>query len=183
MKCIRHGIFFYVFLSLLLVSCQPRYRFIYQEGESKVNTCESLPGAFSEEDLVGKWVAEYFGGLAKDTLIIREDGHYKQTYRSDFKNFDSEWRNWWFEFHKDGYGVLHLEGMRRCDDIDSICDNPGGGLPNEEMAINQCKNEFLPFYTEGILFVVPNENFPREIFLLHPRLAGSDFSYSFKLMK
>jgi len=100
--------------------------------------CQQLPVNFSESDLIGTWIAEYFGGVAVDKLVIREDGYYKQIYSSEPRKFESDWQKWWLEDNPNGYAFLHLEGMRRCDDIESICNNPGGGLPNGEFAINQC---------------------------------------------
>jgi len=176
-------VFLFMLLGFSLVSCQPNYRFIHPEDEGKAQNCDPLPNSFNEEDLAGTWQAEYFGGLASDILIIREDGKFKQILTSEPRNFESEWQNWWFEFYDDGYGVLHLTGMRRCDDMESICNNLEGGLPAGELAINQCNNEYIHYSNETILLVVPRENAPRDIVLLHPRLAGSDFSYSFRLLE
>jgi hypothetical protein len=153
---------------------------IHEQGQGNINDCKELPENFSETDLIGQWEAEYFGGDALDILIIREDGKYKQMYLSDWLKFNSTWQNWWFEMSDDGYGMLHLEGMRRCDDIDSICNNPGGGVPKDEKVINPCKNEYMENYDNSILFVLPSTNKEDEFILLHPRLAGSDWTYSFR---
>ncbi len=143
--------------------------------------CPALPPAFSEDDLVGTWAAEYFGGLATDTLVLREDRSYKQTYRSEPLEFESDWQNWWFEYHPSGYGLLHLEGMRRCDDISSICEEPGGGLPNGELAVNQCELEYLSYSDEVILLVIGMADRPRGFHLWHARLAGTRWFYTFEL--
>jgi hypothetical protein len=178
----KFNVLLFFLFGFLLIGYQYHYRFINSEGEGKANNCDPLPNSFVDEDLIGEWTAEYFGGLAKDTLIINEGGLYKQIYISEPRNFESEWKNWWFEIDSNGYGILHLEGMRRCDDIESICNNPGGGLPQGEKAINQCKNEYLLYVNnEGFLFVVARENVPRDIILLQPRLAGKDYTHSFRL--
>jgi len=155
-------------------------------GEGRIEPTESprclaLPQGFSSNDLVGTWVAKYFGGLATDTLVLREDGSYKQVYRSDPTSFESGWQDWSFEYHPSGYGLLHLEGMRRCDDISPICDEPGGGLPDGELAINQCEPEYLSYSGEVILLVVGMPDRPLGFRLQHARLAGSDWFYTFEL--
>jgi hypothetical protein len=144
--------------------------------------CPPLPDNFSDSDLVGTWVAEYFGGLATDKLMIREDGLFKQVYSSQPRNFESDWKKWRIEYDPAGYALLHLEGMRRCDDIESICNNAGGGLPSGEVAINQCSQEYLHYENEVILLVTGyTKTVLRGIVLRQARLAGSDWTYSFHL--
>ena len=94
-------VFLYMLLGYSLVSCQPNYRFIHPEGEGKAQNCDPLPSSFNEENLAGTWQAEYFGGLASDLLIIREDGKFKQILTSEPRNLESEWQNWWLEFDDD----------------------------------------------------------------------------------
>jgi hypothetical protein len=145
------------------------------------HTCPPLPDSFTSSDLVGTWKAEYFGGLATDLLIIREDGTYKQIYQSDPLGFESDWQPWWLDRDSEGYALLHLEGMRRCDDLETICNNPGGGLPSGELAINICKDEYIAYSGEVVLFVFASPLRPRGLELFHARLAGSDWTYSFAL--
>lgn len=158
-----------------------------QKKETPIDkpVCPPLPDKFSDTDLVGTWVAEYFGGDAIDKLVIRADGTYQQIFSSNWLNFQSDWKNWRLESRPDGFVLLHLDGMRRCDDVESICSNPGGGLPNDEVAINQCNegNEgYISYSGEVILFVTGYaRDVPREIVLRQARLAGSDWTYSFRL--
>ena len=160
---------------------QARARLISQPGEGTANACAPLPDGFSLSDLYGTWVAEYFGGLATDKLIIRQDGIYQQIYSSQVTSFESDQEPWRFEMSPDGYGVLHMLGMRRCDDISSICENPGGGLPTQESAVNTCKQEVVTYTGEVVLYVVGAPDLPHGIELQHARLAGSDWLYSFRL--
>src|SRR5512143_1091071 len=79
--------------------------------------CPALPENFKESDLIGTWTASYT--LDTDTLVLREDGKYKQIYdnpKADF-HFESDWQTWWVEYRDVGYLWLHMEGMRRCDDL------------------------------------------------------------------
>lgn len=141
--------------------------------------CVPLPENFKETDLVGTWEGRYFGYV--DKLIIRADGTYKQIFSSDSLNFESDWQEWSFEYQSDGLGRLILAGMRRCDGTDSICDNPGGGLPPSEVAINPCKTEYISYTGEVILFVTgSNNNVPKEIVLRQAKLAGSDWSWGYQ---
>jgi len=143
-------------------------------------TCPSLPEDFQETDLIGTWIAEYFEN--SDKLVINADGTYKQMYSSLSLSFESEWQNWRIEYHPQGYALLHLSGMRRCDDISSICNASGGGLPPGEAAINPCTSEPITYTDEVILFITGySVDVPRGIVLRHAKLAGSDWTYGFKL--
>jgi hypothetical protein len=74
--------------------------------------------------------------------------------------------------------------MRRCDDLDSVCNDPGGGLPNNLPAINPCKYEYLSLDDEVILFVTGyTRDAPLGIVLRQARISGSDWTYGFKLEK
>jgi len=145
-----------------------------------VSACIPLPESFRESDLIGTWIGKYFGNV--DKLVIRADGMYKQIFSSDSLNFESEWQTWSFEYTPNGFGRLHLHGMRRCDDTDSICNNPGGGLPLGEVAINPCESEYISYQGEVILFVTGStNNVPKGIVLWQARLAGSDWTWGYQL--
>jgi hypothetical protein len=152
-----------------------------QSDSPSAAECPPVPDSFAIAHLEGTWKAEYFGGLATDRLIIRADGTYKQIYESDPVSFESGWQNWWMDRDPAGYGLLHLEGMRRCDDISAICDHPGGGLPSGELAISLCKEEYISYSDEVVLFVFGIPSRPGGLELVHARLAGSDWTYSFIL--
>jgi hypothetical protein len=172
-------------IGVITAGCLSVQNLIAGEEKTQIAPCPPLPESFTADDLVGTWVAEYFGGEATDKLVIRADETYKQIYSSEWLNFKSEWKNWSLERRPDGLVLLHLDGMRRCDDIESICNHSEGGLPDNEMAINQCNegNEgYISYSGEGILFVTGYpQDVPRGIVLRHPRLAGSEWTYSFRL--
>lgn len=147
---------------------------------TEVPTCPELPDNFSESNLIGTWTGRYFGNV--DRLIIRADGTYKQIYSAEGLNFESNWETWYIEYDPQGYARLHLAGMRRCDGLDSVCNDPGGGLPNGEQALNPCESGPLSFEDEVILFVIgTTSDVPREILLLQAKIGGSEWTYTFRL--
>jgi len=146
--------------------------------------CPILPTSFKETYLIGTWVAEYNGGLGIDTLILKEDGKYKQIYNEPTTGFhyESNWQTWWVESRRVGYLWLHLEGMHRCDDLPEVCDQKGGGTSSR--TIDNCEYVDVPQKGE-IILVVTGANYytPRGIILRQTRLAGSEWSYSFRLQQ
>jgi hypothetical protein len=81
---------------------------LYACGKSQSSVCNSAPEGFSEADLVGTWAAGWSRpGKPDDTLIIREDGTYKQILDleraegSPFK-YESDWQPWWIEYAENG---------------------------------------------------------------------------------
>ncbi len=148
--------------------------------------CPPLPETFTEADLIGTWVAEYHDSSTTDMLILRQDGKYKQIFDS-YIHFESDWQNWWIEYRPSGFLRLHLEGMRRCDSIESLCEKEDGGLLENMWAVDECENEMIRMPGEIVLIVtgVPERylNVPRRIELQHARLAGSDWYYTFRLQE
>ena len=111
----------FLFMASLLLSCQalsnnPTPTALPVTAENKF--CPIPPSDFKESDLLGSWVANYHLN-DKDTLIIRNDGLYKQIYEnpSDGLRYESEWQEWWIEYRDSGYIRVHFRKMRRCDDI------------------------------------------------------------------
>ena len=152
----------------------------------ETSVCSRLPEGFSEADLTGTWVGDYFGNI--DTLIIQEDHKYKQIYKSytpGYLNFESEWQNWWLEKEMDGYALLHLYGMRRCDGLEEECNDLGGGLPGGSPVINPCEYGYVDFPGNEIILYVTGAkgDVPRGILLRQARLAGSDWTFSFRFQK
>jgi len=145
--------------------------------------CPALPESFSEDALVGTWLADYANGNI-DKIIIREDGTYKQIFSSTVPNlsFESDWQKWWLEKRDSGYFRLHLEGMRRCDDLESICQNPRGGLdPDLDRTIDYCEDASVTMEDQVILIVTGTQyNVPKGIVLRQAKLSGSDWSYVFE---
>ncbi len=152
--------------------------------EPSVPACEPLPKSFAEVDLIGTWIAEYSGGDSIDKLQIRSDGTYKQLFSSTGElNFESDWQEWTIEYDQNGYALMHLKGMRRCDGTLSQCNNPGGGLPEGDLVVNICDGTAMYYADEVILFVTGSPSTPRGIRLIHARAAGSEWNYSFQLEK
>ncbi len=92
--------------------------------------CTPPPDGFGEDTLVGNWFAG-FPPDRNDTLLIREDGMYKQIVSVPVYNLDyeSDWNEWWIEYSATGIPYLHLEGMSICawapDEV--ACEVPGAG--------------------------------------------------------
>jgi len=145
--------------------------------------CPPLPETFTEADLIGTWVAQYDHTI--DTLILREDGKYKQIVNAAYLQYESDWQEWWIEHRPSGFLRLHLEGMRRCDGITSLCLMEGGGLTQDDWGVDECENETIRMAGEVVLIVtgVPERyrDVPRRIELRHARLAGMDYYFTFRL--
>jgi hypothetical protein len=77
--------------------------------------CDQPPKeGFSETDLVGTWSA--MGSQGDNTIIIRENGQYKQIMkvkRTGF-NYESDWRPWRITYSEQGLAYLHLDGLLMC---------------------------------------------------------------------
>jgi hypothetical protein len=79
-----------------------------------------MPKGFSESDLSGTWVASSIVPPQKfDTLILREDGTYKQIIHIEHlegpaTDYETDWQPWWLEYDGNGIGYLHMQGMRKC---------------------------------------------------------------------
>jgi len=149
--------------------------------------CPPPPEGFSKADLVGTWEA----GVPdqRDTLVIREDGTYKQSIHIEFTSlppldYESDWQPWWLEERENGIPYLHLEGMRLCAFNPGLsCDQAGGD------GHDFCRNEQIRMENEGILLVMgvpkPRINLyggtdaPRGISLIFP--AGSENSWAYDL--
>lgn len=166
---------------LILLSATAACGFMGSNWFEKENsTCSPLPSDFEESFLLGTWIAEYFDDT--DTLIINSDHTYKQIFNSSSLSFESDWQDWYIEYSPQGYGELHLTGMRRCDDTNRICNTVGGGLPIGEKAINPCTSEYITYSNEVVLYITGySRDVPRGIVLRQARLAGSDWEYGFKL--
>lgn len=92
--------------------------------------CPYPPKDFSSSNLVGTWIAGRPDW--SDTLIIKEDGTYKQILhlRSNTVTYDyeSKWQSWWIEAQSNSVPYLHLTGYRVCAYWTEIgCDQVGGG--------------------------------------------------------
>lgn len=146
------------------------------------SVCSPVPEDFKATNLVGTWTAEY-GINQIDMLMIKEDNTYKQIYINGSNRYESNWMKWWLETRKNGLMRLHLEGMRRCDDVKSICDREGGGVdPQKYTAVDYCENDVVEMPNSVVLIVTGvSYKTPTGIVLRQTRLAGSDWTWSFEL--
>jgi hypothetical protein len=103
----------------------------YQLRMPAPNMCTPPPEGFSEQDLVGTWEGRSIG--ISDTLIIREDGTYKQIIHINYEtepdiDYETDWQPWRLEY-VDGIPYLHLEGMRLCAiNTNLSCEHPAAEL-------------------------------------------------------
>jgi len=107
---------------------------------------------FTVADLIGTWATELPGQT--DTLIIREDGLYKQIVHIERPSFDyeGEWLPWRIEYKESGIPYLHLESMRMCVYFDGMdCEQVGGG---EHYWKDFCRDEWIQTPGEGVLMVL-----------------------------
>ena len=83
--------------------------------------CNPLPEEFSQADLIGIWSATRNSGQSViDTLIIRDDGMYKQIIQIEktddiLVHVEADWEPWRFDTNDEGIGYLHLAGMHVCE--------------------------------------------------------------------
>lgn len=162
-----------IICSLLMTGC-------YGDYNETINTpfCQLPPSDLTEIDFVGTWVANY-SGLGTDTLIINESGTYQQIYSSKIVNVETDEENWWLERRPSGFIFLHFEGMHKCDGFESVCLRPSGGT--DEETHNYCEGGLLIMTDEVILTVRGTDlPIPKGIQLLHTKLLGSDWIYSFR---
>jgi hypothetical protein len=136
--------------------------------------------------LVGTWVASYSLNDT-DTIIIKEDGTYKQIYDDPDagQRYESGWFEWTLEYRENNLARLHLEGMRRAGDLESIFQRDGGGVdPKLYTAIDYCENEVIEMPDEIVLIITGvSYETPRDIILRQARLAGSTWTWSFELLE
>ncbi len=167
MKKIRLSIIL-LFYTVMLSACS-------LSKEDRKNGCMPPPQGFAESDLIGTWYHESMRDT--DTLIIRDDGKYKQIIQIEYRTFDyeSDWQAWWVEYAENRIPYLHLEGLRVCVYTRENCDP----VPEGQIWYDFCQEKWLPMSGEGILMVlaVP-ERFKQpplgiELSLLQKRTEGS----------
>lgn len=180
-----------IILIMLLVISVACVSNVPQENVTK-GGCSLLPEGFSENDLVGTWWAGYVSSpQVNDTLIIREDGTYKQIIKLEFQSieYESDWQAWWFEYRDNGTAYLHLDDYRICaasaGDSETSCDWVNDGeMPYADV----CEGQWMdpdPRAGEIILVVrgipeVPTENRSHPFVLtLFKGFESSPWSYSF----
>jgi hypothetical protein len=175
----------------LLFACRSLYQDTAQPTKPSVEAmktyaCPALPPTFKETDLVGTWVASYSLN-DQDILTLKADGTYKQIYDDPDagRRYESDWQKWWIEYRESGYIRLHLKGMRRAGEIGSIFERKDGGIdPELFTAIDYCENDVIEMPNEIVLIVTGSKDgVPRGIILRQTRLAGSEWTWSFRLQE
>jgi hypothetical protein len=122
---------------------------IHIKGDSE---CTLPPEEFSEDDLVGIWKAGR--PERNDTLIISENGKYKQIIHVEMDSFDYEsaWHSWWVEYNESGIPYLHLEEMRMCVYFTGVDCNQSGSA--EIFWYDFCLDELVQTPDEGVLMIL-----------------------------
>jgi hypothetical protein len=148
--------------------------------------CPPTPEGFSQEELVGTWLMATPTGR-KDTLVIQEDGRFKQIVEVPVYDieYESDWYKWWIEYSQTGIPYLHLEGMSLCawgpDEV--ACEVPGAG---EAWWFDGCKEESFQMPEGEVVLIVLGvfEQFsqpPRGFTLDMP--GGHDRTWSYELVE
>lgn len=162
-----------VIMLMIVLGCAP--------GASGTNVehwyCPPVPESFGETDLIGTWQARYFPGSVTDTLILREDGTYRQVFEDDLAGYYcTRLGKWYLEHRASGGLYLHLEGMLYRLEIDEPCDKESGGGGNWHY-YDPCERQAVRMGGEVILAVTGLGDFrypgivtvPRGILLWHMR--------------
>jgi hypothetical protein len=93
-----------------------------------------VPTDFTDSDLWGTWRTSYGAG-STDTIVLRQDGLFKQTYQDpseDDYSYETPWSRWWLEYLPGGSVRIHLEGARFFAEGAAIAQLDGWGLPCPE---------------------------------------------------
>jgi hypothetical protein len=105
------------------------YFIAFSDEEEQGRGCTPMPEGFSKADLVGTWVASSLvHPQIFDTLILREDGMYKQIIHIEHlegpaTEYETDWQPWRLEYDGTDIGYLHMQGMRKCAILGSqYCD-------------------------------------------------------------
>lgn len=160
------------------------------QGEEEKWHCPPLPESFQESDLIGIWQAQYFPRRVTDTLILREDGTYRQIYENTLSNYyySGPWKKWYTEYRPSGGLYLHLEGMRYCVGISETCRRSEGGGGHYSY-YDPCERRAIwDMYDEVILAVTgplpsPGPPPPRGIMLRHMMTDPDSGSRFFTLLE
>lgn len=136
-------------------------------GTAESRGCPLPPKGFSGADLIGTWDA--IDSLTDSTIIIGEDGQYKQTVhvkRTGFR-YESDWQPWRIVYSDRGLPYLHLQDLMLCSAYYSMVEcteetaKAGGGTNWYDF----CRNEWVYIRNEGVFMVL---GVPRA-FVIPPR--------------
>jgi len=141
----------------------------------------SVPSTFQEDDLLGTWQMTY-GTSMKDTITLRADGTYQQTFQAPESNYfyKSDWNEWHLEYMADGKPKLHLDRMRYCVGSIHLCEATGRGEPT--LYYDFIEREVVLLTNEVILRVTGDEKNPRGIRLWHLQIDEDEGPEPFDLI-
>ena len=178
--------------NILLLLIAPACLSVVQETPTpEVWHCPPLSKAFQESHLIGTWQTEYSPSYI-DTLILKEDGTYKQIFarHTDGYRYESAWNQWWLEYRASGGLYLHLDKMRRCDQWDELCYKEGGG-GGDWLYWDYCEDRVIRMPDEVVLMVTGVSKsyekwygpVPRGIRLLHMLADPDSVPFHFTLQE
>jgi hypothetical protein len=125
--------------------------------------CNFLLPYWDESDLIGTWfAAEWSSPQSFDTLIIKEDGTYKQIIELERLEtyYESDWQSWWVEYDEYGYPYLHLEGWQICASDSRYYDDCNWVNDEETLWPDYCGQRYLqPGENEIILTIFGNPHY------------------------
>jgi hypothetical protein len=183
----RHS-FIVLLIGLFLSACR----------SEESNVCARLLKAgFSESDLIGTWDA--VDALRDSTIIIREDGRYKQTMyveRTGF-SYEGDWLPWRVEYFEGSIPYLHLEGLLMCaywrqmdcstekTNIEPVeVDDTKDPFADEYYWYDYCREKWVQTPGEGVFLVLESELAPHGIRLVPLTKSASGTSGpTYKLRK
>ena len=127
--------------------------------------CPPLPETFRDSDLVGTWEV-FAGGVGTTTLIMKEDGMYKQIHEYPAANYhyESNWQQWQLERRDNGTSYVHFEGMLFCG---RTCSHSLGGK-----WYDFCDKKMITMREDEVILMlvgVPTATLPADSLLLAPR--------------
>ncbi|MBE0411757.1 MAG: hypothetical protein IBX69_18675 [Anaerolineales bacterium] len=159
--------------------------------EPKSGYCLPVPEGLDELDLVGKWVP-YISSSVNTTLILHEDGTYRQLYDNPITgdSYESSYKHrWWVEKLESGIWRVHLAGMKMCDHgLYSDCERYGDEA-RRGMWFDPCHKEGVNTRENFFLLVIgldPEKIFgeaPKDILLKYPIQDPDTTTGSFQLQE
>jgi hypothetical protein len=117
------------------------------------------PLSLQESDLLGLWETHY-GQHQTDSLILRDDGTYKQTFTNTDYTFETDWNQWWLDYFPDGRVYIHFDQGRyylygiRIAELDGLGDPCPIDFPDCYWG-NHPRIFYDPYAKEGV--EMPNE--------------------------
>lgn len=164
---------------------------VQQDSGSPKKGCLPVPEGLTEQDLVGVWGREA-GTHVLTTLILKEDGTYRQSYHdpdTGYRYESSGLDKWWVEKREIGIWRLHLEGMKMCDNsLHSDCAKYGDQA-RRGLWFDPCEGESLDLSKGVILLVLgadpqsPFGELPKGIHLRYPIKDPDTPTGGFQLQK